>query len=252
MLMKIKNKITETWWRYKFSHSNVRTVTGSNVNIVPNTKISNSFVFVDSNSTLTIEEGVSISDCSITVINGGCLHIGKHCIIRQGRNVRKPEIIIDNGHASFSGHDLIQCDRVWVRFEGALSIGEYVNINAESEIRCDNSVIINGFTRCSYGVRIWDTNTHKVLSPEERCERTRKYFPKFGHEVGRPQTKPVVIGSGCWIGERAAVMKGSTIGNNVNIGFNTLVFGKTIEDGCSVVQDLGIKVFAPTITTDKK
>lgn len=51
-----------------------------------------------------------------------------------------------------------------------------------------------------------------------------------------------MIGDECWLGEKSAILKGTIIGNNVNIGFNTIVSGKKIPNFSTVVTDIKLKI----------
>ena len=85
-------------------------------------------------------------------------------------------------------------------------------------------------------VNIWDTNTHTIYKSEKRSEITRKYFPYFGYEIEKPLTSPIVVGDNCWIGERSSIMKGTQIGDNVIVGYNTMLLNKIIESNKDVYK----------------
>lgn len=123
-----------------------------------------------------------------------------------------------------------------------MEIGSYTNINSGSEIRSDESVIIGSYNQISYDVNIWDTNTHTIYKSEKRSEITRKYFPYFGYEIEKPLTSPIVVGDNCWIGERSSIMKGTQIGDNVIVGYNTMLLNKIIESNKRVVQDINLRI----------
>lgn len=61
-------------------------------------------------------------------------------------------------------------------------------------------------------------------------------YPYFGFENERPSTRMVVIGNDCWIGEGAAILKGTSIGDESIIGFGTLVAGKDIPARSRVIE----------------
>ena len=249
MLEWLRKIFVELVWKYCFTRSKVHIQMGGIFKADKSVEIKNSFVFVDKKSKLIIQDGVVIDNMFISITNGGVLTIGRNCILRKGRNMRTPEIIIDSGKMELKGNDLIQCDRIWVRWNGSLSIGEYTNINSESEIRCDECIDIGAFSRISYNVRIWDTNTHQILSFDVIKRSTINDYPNVGRETEKPKTKPVCIGQGCWIGEKASIMKGTQLGDEVNVGFNTQIIGKSIPSGCSVVQDLNLKIFKSEISS---
>ena len=75
-----------------------------------------------------------------------------------------------------------------------------------------------------------------ISGKRTRRERTKQYFPYFGYENSKPKTAPVVIGDDCWIGEKASLLKGSKLGNEVIVGYNCLLTGQEILDKSTVVS----------------
>lgn len=65
---------------------------------------------------------------------------------------------------------------------------------------------------------------------------TVDYFPSFGKEFERPVTKPVIIRDGCWLGEKTSILKGTSLGENVTVAYNTLIVNKNIPSGKTVVS----------------
>jgi acetyltransferase-like isoleucine patch superfamily enzyme len=87
--------------------------------------------------------------------------------------------------------------------DARIEIGSYSGINRRTEICSQDSVHIG--ERCAIGwdVCITDTDYHEF-------EGTRR-------------TEPVHIGDGVWIGSRALILKGVTIGDGAVIGAGTVV-----------------------------
>lgn len=211
---------------------------GMNANVIIDryATIKNSVITVLGNSTVTIGKNARLLNANIYVSDGE-LFVGDDTIIE------KTEISLDNSCKFHLGHNCrLSAKRVWIRFGGHLKIGAYTNVNHDSEIRVDERVEIGSYCQISQYVNIWDTNTHSVLPPMERRTLTERYFPFFGFEQERPKTKPVIIGNDCWLGERVTVMKGSVIGNNVIVGYNTMLLDCVIPDGRRVVQDVKLKI----------
>lgn len=234
-------KLTEIKYQYIFSGSYVRCLPTSKCIIGKNVTIRNSRILLAEGAYLNIADNAVIENVSLYVINGECI-IGKRSIIR-GANTKKMIFDIESGAVKIADHTKVLCKRIWTRFNGKLSIGSYTNINSDSEIRCDEKVEIGSFNQISYGVRIWDTNTHQKLSPEERRKVTIEKFPSFGYESARPETEPVFIGDDCWIGENATIMKGSNIGNKATVGYGALIIGKRVDEGKTAVTKSELKIF---------
>lgn len=87
-----------------------------------------------------------------------------------------------------------------------------------TEIRCDHLIEIGDYNMISYECMIYDTNTHCLYTKEKRRDMTRHDFPRIGQEYEKPVTSPVKIGNDCWIGKRAAILKGVTIGDECIVG----------------------------------
>lgn len=205
----------------------VRSIGSGLIKIDGHAKLKKNKIYVYPEASIEIEENCILSNCSISVSTGSCI-IG-HNTILEGVNC-----IIENGTLKIDHHSRLSCRRIWIRFGGFLSIGKFTNINSGSEIRCDEKVTIGSFNQISYNVRIWDTNTHSILSKDERRNITIEKFPYFGFEKSKPKTLPVSIGDDCWIGENSTILKGTRIGNEVIVGYGTLISNKAIPDGSKV------------------
>lgn len=202
--------------------NHVRIIGHGTLNINRNVKLRNSRIYVYPEASLTIEDGCQLDGVSISIVRG-------NCTLGQKNILEGVSINIESGSMCVGHHTKIVCKRIWIRFGGNLNIGHYTNINNGSEIRCDESVSIGSFNQISYNVRIWDTNTHTILSPEDRRKITVEKFPYFGFEENRPVTSPMRIGNDCWIGENCTILKGSNIGDCCILGFGTLVTGNKLQ-----------------------
>lgn len=240
LLTRVIRKIKETHWKYKRYGSDVR-IQGKML-VLPNAIIRNSMIYVDKTSSLVLHEGVRLEGIGLWVTNGGYAEIGAHSFFERGNNATRPEYIINSGTLKVADHTKLACQRLWIRYGSCITIGQYTNVNSGSEIRSDEKVTIGNYCQLSYNLRIWDTNTHCAYSPEKRRELTRDHFPSFGYEYERPRTAPVMIGDGAWIGERASILKGTTLGKNVIVGYNTTVTGKQIPAGKTVVQEIALRI----------
>ncbi len=216
--------------RYWLSGRNyVRTIGSGVVEISASASIAKSRIYVYPGASLTIENGCNIKSCTIAVTKGSC-------IVDVNTIAEGVDIIVDNGEIAIGNHSKISCKRIWVRYGGILSIGDYTNINSGSEIRCDEKVTIGDFNQISYNIRIWDTNTHSILPAEERRKVAIEKYPYFGYEQSRPKTAPVVIGNDCWIGENSAILKGTRIGDCCVVGYGTLLSGDDVPDNTTAIS----------------
>lgn len=241
LLKRIFNLLSETHFKYIFGHSKVRVSKDSVAEIGRDVSIKNSQIFICNNSKLVIADGTTIKD-AIIYCNNGSISLGEQNIILGKTNKDKLNITIDSGHLTCNRRVKISLKRIWIRFNGECNIGEYTNINYNSEIRADLSVNIGSYCQISYDVNIWDTNTHSILPPDERRKVAVSHWPFYGFEETRPDTKPIVIGDFCWLGEHSSIFKGTYIGNNVIVGFGTLISGKTIPDNSKVITNRELRI----------
>ena len=222
--------------------------------VEPGARIRNSSFQIDSGSTVTIAEGTVLEDVDICVWKRSELAVGRECsmnhirfavekgkVVIEGHNIfscgswaDRPAVTVANGTMTVGDHNHLQ-NSVWIRFGGSLTIGRYNCVNAGSSIRVDESVRIGSYNMISYDCDIWDTNTHCFYTPEEKKEMFEKDFPVIGKERNKPETRPVVIGDGNWIGKRSCILKGSTLGNETIVGTRAIVSNVTVADGQRVL-----------------
>lgn len=240
LLFRAFRKWKETLWKYKRFGSDVR-IQGKAA-IDPTVLIKNSNIYVDSSSSIILHKNVKLEGISFFVLNGAQVEIGECCFIMKDRNSLQPEYIVNNGRLIVADHTKLACMRLWIRFGGKLEIGQYTNINSGTEIRADEHICIGNYCRISYNIRIWDTNTHCIYSPEKRRALTYKYFPRFGYECERPRTKPVTISDGCWLGERVSILKGTFLKENVTVAYHTTIINRTIPRGKTVTTKIDLSI----------
>ena len=238
--MRIIDWIKEVKWRYLITGTYCRVCKGGKLSIAEKVALRNSRIYVYPGSELCIHNNAEINHCTIS-INQGTTTIGSGSIIGKGH--RNCLINVENGELSIGSHSFIKTDRIWIRFGGRCSIGNFCNINEGSEIRCDSSVTIGDYNQISYKVNIWDTNTHSIIKKEERRAITEEHFPYFGFEKERPVAAPVKIGDDCWIGQNATILKGSIIQDEVIVGYGCFIAGQTIPTKSTVVNDIQLKTW---------
>lgn len=222
--------------------------------IEPGACVSNCSFQIDSDSVVTIGAGTILDDVDICVWEQSVLTLGKDCrvnaysfAVEKGQvaisdnnllsNVSGAGLIpikVEGGRLSVRDHNRMQ-NSIWVRFGGQLSIGSYNCINYGTDIRCDESIRIGSYNMISYHCDIWDTNTHNVYSLEEKKALFVRDFPAMGRERTKPDTKPVSIGDGNWVGKYSCILKGSVLGNEVIVATHGIVSNVTVEDGQRVI-----------------
>ncbi len=232
--------ITEIKWCYLFMNNTyLRVAPTAKFIIGKNSKLINSKVYISNNSVFEIGNNVTLKNVHISMSQGR-FHINDNSKIYSKNN--RLLINIELGQLYIGHHSQISNKRIWIRFGGKCSIGNYTNINEGSEIRCDDCIKIGDYNQISYNVNIWDTNTHNILSKEERRRIAEEYYPYYGKELTKPITSPIIIGDDCWIGQNVTLLKGSRLGNEVIVGYGSLIAGKEIPNKTTVVTESHLKI----------
>ncbi len=125
--------------------------------------------------------------------------------VRIGRNVT----LLDDELRCYSGGRIVIGDSVWMSLRGQIISATSVEIGSH----------------CIFGrdVYISDTNEHPI-DPDARRQQTSAYLLN-----GTPPDRslavsaPVRIGDGAWIGERAIILKGVTVGRDSVVAAGSVV-----------------------------
>lgn len=179
---------------------------------------------------------------------------GRHYKAHIGRNVSLPvNASIENGGNSNQiviGDNNIFCDAFHIRCfeEGNVIIGSYNWASLRMQIVCAKSVVIGNYCMFGRDVYIADTNEHPV-DPEVRLQCTKQFW-KDGVPPNRyvgVDNSPTSIGDNVWVGERAIILKGVSIGDGVTVAAGSVVT-KSIPENAVVAGNPAkvVKVFERT------
>ncbi len=107
---------------------------------------------------------------------------------------------------------------------GVVIIGDYTLIGARSVIQAWERVTIGSYTMISPDVWIQDNNSHSVYAQDRLVDilGSRDFNP-VGIDTTNAAAKPIVIGSHVWIGRRAMIFKGVTIGDRAIVAAGAIV-----------------------------
>ncbi len=155
------------------------------------TKVSNLYLFkpivwdVDPGATIVVKQGLWLNEpWHLKEKTTGAI------IIRKGASLISDNISIHSG-----------C-RITIGENATVELGSgYINRN--SEIRCKKSIKIGHDVAIANDVIIRDTDSHEI--------------------IGSEMSKPISIGNHVWIGSRAMILKGVTIGDGAVIAAGAIV-----------------------------
>lgn len=121
--------------------------------------------------------------------------------------------------------------------DSTFQIGNNVFINGGTQVRCEQSISIGNNVFISYDCIIFDSNTHSV----EASGRNKEIADGFPNDVKQlADTKagikkaPILIGDEVWIGTRAIIFKGTSLGNQVIVGAGAVISGLSVPHTCKV------------------
>jgi len=133
--------------------------------------------------------------------------------------------IPQGGHVTIGAHvkiytpiELVTNTQNYDRVE--ISIGSWTTIGANVSIRAAKEISIGSYCLIAPNVTIIDTNAHP-LDPDKRKRRER---------IPDSEIRPVKIGNNVWIGERAVINPGVSIGDGSIVGANAVVIKDVPEN----------------------
>lgn len=223
----------------KLKHCKIHVYKNSVLHIGDDTTVERAEIRVFQGSSVMIGTNCHVSDTLMLVT--GKIHMGNYNICEKGSCYRPMTFEVD-GNVIIGNYNRLRCV-IWNRFASTLQMGDYNNVNEESEIRCDEKITIGDFNQISYRCTIWDTNTHNIYDAPRRRKLAIEKYPWYGYETERPKTIPVTIGNDNWIGKNATLMKGTMIGNRCIVGYATILCKTHVPDNKTVVQSIEIKEF---------
>jgi len=105
--------------------------------------------------------------------------------------------------------------------ESRLKIGKNTSIGPDSIVDCAISIEIGDDVLVSYQCLIADSDNHSLSRKERKDDLVR--WRNGTHDWTRAAKAPIRIGNGAWIGARAIITKGVSIGDGAIIGTGSVV-----------------------------
>jgi tetrahydrodipicolinate N-acetyltransferase len=120
--------------------------------------------------------------------------------------------------------------RILVAHDGHLSLGTRSYLNDGTIVECARRVSIGARCAVSWNVTIADTDVHRLRTPQ--------------HDV--PPAQDVRIEDDCWIGTRAIVLKGVTLGQGAVVAAGSVVTSSV--SGGTLVGGVPARVMAQEVS----
>jgi len=143
--------------------------------------------------------------------------------------------------------------------DGRITIGDYTLIGSRSVIQAWDKVEIGSYTMISPDVWIQDNNSHSIYAMDRYKDMVEsKDFNDIGVDNTNAVHKPIKIGNHVWIGRRAVILKGVTIGDRSIVGAGAVVTkdvpSDTIVAGnpAKVVKHIDQKAINPDLLIESK
>lgn len=142
----------------------------------------------------------------IAQVLGSARKVGSNPVVLGTPVVDAPDLEIGDGFRVWSAHR-----QTLITGPGRIRIGNDCFVNAGAIIYSELAVTLGNDVALANEVYVMDTPSH-------------------GIEGRNPEPKPVVIGDGTWVGARAIVLPGVTIGKRVAVGAGAVVTKDVPDD----------------------
>lgn len=109
-----------------------------------------------------------------------------------------------------------------IETNGSIIIGSYTTIRYSTNISSTCGVTIGNDVIISNNCYIYDNNSHPT-SPSRRREMTRSGFHGDMWKNKYAESKPIIIEDNVWVGQKAMIMKGVTIGKGSIVAAGAIV-----------------------------
>jgi acetyltransferase-like isoleucine patch superfamily enzyme len=164
---------------------------------------------------------------------------GERCVVQGYVDRRAPGAVMSVGDGC-----LIEGLLVAERNESRLTIGNGVLVGSATIVDCALAITIEDDVLISYQCIVADADNHSIY-PELRQGDLANWKNHRRHDWTHTEMAPVRICRGAWIGARAIVLKGVTIGAGAVVGMGSVVTAdvppRTVVAGnpARVIRELG-------------
>ncbi len=108
--------------------------------------------------------------------------------------------------------------------KGKITIGDYTLIGNKTVIQAWDNVTIGAYCMISPDVWIQDNNSHSIYAQDRLVDMLgSRDFNDTGIDTTEAVKKPIFIGNHVWIGRRAMILKGVSIGDRAVVAAGAVV-----------------------------
>lgn len=138
---------------------------------------------------------------------------------------------IENKNQVTIGNNVRLSGWLTVLYGGKITIGDYTVIGPRTVIQSWNHVRIGSYTMISPDVWIQDNNSHSIYAQDRLIDMLGSPdFNQRGLDTTNAVSAAITIGDHVWIGKRAMILKGVTIGNRSVVAAGAFVTHNVPED----------------------
>lgn len=134
----------------------------------------------------------------------------------------KSNISVEEGSSVTIGHDCDILGIISAKCGAEVTVGDYTTIRGESVIGAAAGISIGSHVIISNNVHIYDNNNHPTDPAKRRDLCESGFYSPLWH-WRNSDSAPVVIEDNVWIGERATILKGVTIGKGSIVACDSVV-----------------------------
>jgi acetyltransferase-like isoleucine patch superfamily enzyme len=180
-----------------------------------------------------LEEKLSVIFFRYPVLRSWCASVGKRLRMERLPSISgKPQIHLGDD-VFLSGQMIVSAGRIFA--EPVLRIGDRTFIGHGCSFALARSIEIGNDVLIAAGCSLSDYSAH----PTDPVKRVA------GVQVEPEEVRPIRIGNRAWLGSRAVVLPGVTVGDDAVIGAGTVVT-KDVPPGCICVGNPG-RVLSRTV-----
>lgn len=131
--------------------------------------------------------------------------------------IRKP-----GGRIVVGDESLVEGRLVAETAEASILVGRNTFIGGQSLVDCVEEISIGDDVLISHGCLIADSDNHSIYY-SVRQKDLRDWRRNQDHDWSTTQTRPVRVDNGVWIGARAIILKGVTVGEGAVVAAGSVV-----------------------------